>query len=238
MRIAIVDGVRQDREELREMISNCMEDCGVVAEFTLFPSGEALLKEYIPEEYTLLLLSLAQDGMKLAQDLRSKGDRTPLIFLAGSDAYAVQSYQVDAENYLLKPLDQAVVKRAMTHFLGKLGNRCNGISITANREQITLSRAQIFWIESQQNAVQIHLKEESVKAYMTFSGLMKQIGEDNRFLLCCRGCLVNMDHVDCLEEDDFRLSNGETVPIRHRGSKQIRQQYTQYRYTRMQNFAL
>ncbi len=236
LRIAIVDEVEKNREKTRNMVEKCLKNWGIVAKFHLFSSSEELLEHYVPEDYALLLLDFCLDGMsgmELARRLRAQGDKTPLMFVSASSAYAVQSYQVDAENYLLKPLDQETVNRAMVHFLEKQGNCCKSITVTASREQLTLPHFQIFWIESQQNAVNIHLEQETVKVYMTFSKLMEQMGEDDCFLLCCRGCLVNMNHVDDVREDEFLLGNGETVPIRRRGGKQIRQCYIQHLCARM-----
>lgn len=236
LRIAIVDDVEKDRGKTRSVVAKCLKNWGIMAQFHLFPSGEALLEQYVPESYALLLLDLGLDGMsgmELAKRLRAQGDKTPLMFVTASSAYAVQSYQVDAENYLLKPLDPEAVNRAIVRFLEKQGNCCKSITITANREQVTLPHFRIFWIESQQNAVNIHLEEKTLKVYITLSKLMEQMGEDSCFLLCCRGCVVNMNHVEDVREDEFLLGNGETVPIRRRGGKQIRQCYIQHLCARM-----
>lgn len=46
------------------------------------------------------------NGMDVARNIRTVNDNVHIMFLTSSSDYAVESYQVDASDYILKPLNQ------------------------------------------------------------------------------------------------------------------------------------
>ena len=57
--------------------------------------------------------------------------------------------------------------------------------------------------------------------------------KDRRFLICYRGILVNMDHIDRIGPQSFRLTSGEELPITLRNGRQLRETCRQYIFSRM-----
>ena len=61
------------------------------------------------------------DGMALARDLRSRGERTQIVFVTGIIDHALDGYDVDAVSYLLKPVRAEKLEAALDRALDRAG---------------------------------------------------------------------------------------------------------------------
>ena len=86
---------------------------------------------------------------------------------------------------------------------------------------------EILYIESSNSKCILHDKSgRTYTIYKTLNTVEKELG-DRRFLRCHQSFLVNMDHIKQIS-NQFLLSNGDSVPIRQRGLKPVRQMYFDY----------
>lgn len=104
IRIAIVD----DDSDMLQLIKECMAD---VIDYTFvetetFASAEAFLHELmIGKRYDILLADISlpeMDGMELGKIVREKWPDMYLVFLTSYREYAADSYNIDADQYILK----------------------------------------------------------------------------------------------------------------------------------------
>lgn len=231
MDIAIIDDWAEDRLLIRDMVLNYMEKHCLQADIFLFSSGAEFFKAYRQERFSIVLLDQymdGMDGMAIAQKLRDSEDHCQLVFVTNSDTYAVQSYDVEASGYLLKPLDPALLERTLDRCVGRLRFVPKYLQVISNRLPTRVPLNSILWVNTYQNTILLHTDNGEIKTYMTFSRLARILEEDKRFLLCYKGCMVNMDRITSIEGNDFRLDSGDLVQIRKRGGSQIKQAYLQY----------
>lgn len=240
LHIAIVDDLEQDRQHLADLVTAFLDSQQISVEFSFFPSGEAFLSAYQPGAFSLLLLDLYMDGisgMDVAHTLRDRDDECPLVFVTSSDDYALEGYEVDAIGYLLKPVEAEDLERTLRKCISKLGQVNRTITVTVHNAPLSIPLDSIQWIDNHQNMVQFHTDKGLIKSYMTFERLLDLLSNEDRFLLCYKGCLVNMDRIASTDSTSFITENGDTVPIRKRGAKQLKQQYMQYSFSHSsQNF--
>ena len=86
----------------------------------------------------------------------------------------------------------------------------------------------ILYLESDRHTVTIHMLDGSVlETAENLEILRKKIEDTPIFLRCHQSFLVNMDHITDVEEE-FLLRNGERVPIRVRGRKDVLDAYNRY----------
>ena len=171
------------------------------------------------------------NGMETAKEMRRRGDTCQIVFVTSSDAYAIQGYEVDAANYLLKPVLESALYQALQHCLSRLGSYSATITVTSNRSAISIPLIRISWIEAQRNALLFHTDGGVVKSYMTVEHLTQMLAGYGQFLLCYKGILVNMDRISLVGDEDFVMDNGERVPIRKRGAVQVKQEYLHYLFS-------
>ena len=163
--------------------------------------------------------------MKIARKLRDIQFKAPIIFLTAHAYYAVESYEVQASGYLLKPFSEEKLKTLINRILKTDMKR--RVAIKSKRQYRYPYTDEIMYIESDRHNVTLHLSDGSeIVTVDKLVELEKRINE-NRFLHCHQSYLVNMDFITDVK-DDFILSNGEIIPIRVRGRKEMADTYYSY----------
>ena len=101
-KIAICDDSKLDRQLLKVVIQTYFENNEEEFKIFEYELGDNLLDDI---EVELLFLDIIMNGMKIARKLRDIQFKAPIIFLTAHADYAVESYEVYAAGYLLKPYD-------------------------------------------------------------------------------------------------------------------------------------
>lgn len=102
------------------------------------------------------------------------------------------------------------------------------IDIIHERIPLRIYFKNILYADTFRNAVYIHTDVGVLKNYITFEKFKKSLSQDERFVHCYKGCIVNMDRAKKIAEDDFIMDNGERVQIRKRGGSAVKKTYLQY----------
>jgi two-component system LytT family response regulator len=134
MRAIIIDDERLARAELRKLLQEYPE-IEVIDEATNVDEGVSKIENQNPD---LIFLDIQMPG-KTGFDLLAELDRAPqVIFTTAYDEYALKAFEVNALDYLLKPIEPKRLADAMH----KLNNQeaplpSNGFAIDTNRELLT-----------------------------------------------------------------------------------------------------
>ena len=108
MNIAIVDDLKTDSDRLVGFIDTYMKQHNLqYGTLDRFSSGEDFLGAFTPGKYDLSFLDIYMDGitgMETAKRIRQTDHDCRIIFITTSPEFAVESYNVNASFYLLKPI--------------------------------------------------------------------------------------------------------------------------------------
>lgn len=228
MRIAIVDGNAEDRQQLGAMVKSYCAARSLAPEVLYFDSGDALMKTFQPGQYQCVFLEIyleGTDGMETARRLHRLDPMCRLVFATASQTHGAASYEVRAAWYLTKPFSPERFTDAMDAACGHLLHSRRRVTVHIKGEEVSLRLADIFFLDCQNRQAWIHLQEHRLAVDEGVNVLMERLRADSRFLMCNRSTTVNMDHVAVAEDHDFLLSNGETVPIRQRGRAALKKTY-------------
>ena len=231
LQIAICDDRAEDRATLREML---MQFPGYrrVGDINIaeYPSGEALLidTENGRGNFDLLFLDIYMggcSGMETARELRAMGAKIPIVFLTTSPDFALESYDVEAAGYLLKPAKPEKLVRLLEKLLTppeqpRLAVKCAG------RQQYC-AYDELLYLESSNNITLLHLLDGQILRCCERLNTLEKELSDKRFLRCHQSYLVNMDFICCVDES-FVLSSGEQIPIRVRNHRELSDAYYNY----------
>ena len=149
----------------------------------------------------------------------------PIVFLTASPDFAIESYEVQASGYLLKPYDAEKIKELAARLLKDDSKR--RIAVKSKRQYRYLYIDDIMYIDSDRHMVTLHMKDGTEIITQEKLGDLKERIGDQRFLHCHQSYLVNMDYIRDAQ-DDFILADDTTVPIRVRGRKDIIDMYHKY----------
>lgn len=197
---------------------------------TEYQSAEALLTDVEDGKASFHVIFMdiflkKMDGIEAAHILRKQKVRSSIVFLTNSADYAVESYDVDASGYLLKPFDEEKLHKILDKVMKSFHRKRIAVRCARDMEYIYLD--EIVWVESQNKVSIYHLEDGRILQSRTKLDEIEAHLSDPRFLRCHQSYLVNMDHVVNVK-NDFFMSDGSVVPIRMRSRKQIADAYYNY----------
>lgn len=228
MRIAIAEDSREDREHLYAMLEQYCAARNVTAEIVCFDSGDALLEVFEPARFQCVFLDIfmeGTDGMDTAREIYRRDPACRLIFATVSISHAVSSYEVRAAWYLTKPFSAKRLADAMDAACLSLLHNSRTLSVHVSGNPLNIRFGDIFFTDCEHRQARLHLRERVLLVDETVGELLARLTADDRFLVCNRNTLVNMEHIELVEEHDFRLKNGSFVPLRQRGRAALKKEF-------------
>ena len=228
--IVVCDDVEIERLLLKEILCQYFEEINEEVSIIEYGSGETLVADveegYLDMELLFLDIYMKKlNGMETARKLRQLQCKVPIIFLTASPDYAIESYEVQASGYLLKPFSEEKLMKLLNMILKTDMKR--RVAIKNRRQYRYPYTDDIVYIDSDKHNVTLHLSDGSeIVTVDKLVEIEKRINE-KRFLHCHQSHLVNMDYVADVQ-DNFIMKDGSIVPIRVRGRKEMLDAYYNY----------
>ena len=215
IKFAICDDEPAMARELAGYLARYLEEHEVTAySVSSFSSGRALLEAADGFDVIFLDIQMEEpDGMETARLLRRQGDHSLLVFVTVLMELVFDAFQVEAYDYLTKPLDAARFARTMDRVLQTLEQR-TAASIVIQQgsgcEVVPLS--DVVYCEVLGRKVYLHKADGTITGYYDrLEQLERRV--DGRFFRCHRSYLVNLDHVRGCQAGQVLLSQGERIPV-------------------------
>ena len=158
-----------------------------------------------------------KNGMWLARKIRGrdKGKQPIIIFVTGYKEYVFDAFDVDAFQYLLKPIDTQkftdVFCRAAKHILAEEEQQKRNLVIRYNNTNKAISFNHIYYVESRNHKAVIHSKEGEYEYYARMEDLEMELS--GQFYRIHRGYLINLSYVDEYNKQEVTLMNGNKLLI-------------------------
>lgn len=229
MRIAICDDSAIDRGLIIELLTHYFTEKFIDIESIEYDNGTNLLCDI--EEglwYDIIFLDIYMDillGIEVAYRLRANGYSSEIIFTTASADFAVDSYDVDAAGYLLKPHCYEKVSQVLNRIMQKFDLSVYPVQQRAATIRIPLH--EILYVESKNSKCILHRCNGSTyNIYKRLDDIEAELNSSH-FLRCHQSYLVNMDHIQQADKQ-FVLTSGDIIHIRQRELKAIRQAYLDY----------
>ena len=222
IRIAVCEDLAEDRAEVVALLRLYLRRTSTVgAKITAFEDGVALLETVTAGEafdlYFLDILMPELDGMEVGRRLRALGSRSLIIYLTTSRDFAVDSYEVRAFHYLLKPLQQEKlfhVLDAAFEMLRRREQEAFIVQTPQGRQRVAYDR--ILYVEYCRRRMQFVCNEETISStmlHMPFRDAVAELNKDGRFYVCGASLLLNLSRVSSVNGQTVVLDNGMTVIV-------------------------
>ena len=195
-----------------------------------FAGPDALLQQDAAgERFELYLIELSASavppGLTAAGELRRRGRRSPLAFVARTPAHAYSAYRVDAMQYLLLPVHQ----RELFALLDRATEPEYGPALTVNTADglRVLAYAKIEYLECTHHVVHFHLTGgedvASLSLRVPFSAVARPLLEDGRFVQPHRSYVVNLRCAELLAAGELRMHSGARIPVPRGREAEVRE---------------
>lgn len=167
------------------------------------------------------------DGMTAAKKIREMDSKVILIFVTNMIQYAVQGYQVDALDYIVKPVEYFSFTQKLNRAIERIGtNSKHYISATTEDGIRKVNIDDILYIESSGHYLNFITMTEIYETRGTMK-YMEELLELHDFCRIHKGYLVNMKHVEGVKESDCIIC-GRKLPVSRNNRKNFMERLTDY----------
>ncbi|REC50242.1 LytR/AlgR family response regulator transcription factor [Chryseobacterium pennipullorum] len=220
MNCIIVDDEPLARAEMRSMITE-ISSIEILGEFPSAPAALDFLKN---NEVDLIFLDIEMPmvtGLEFAEMLPEK---SLIIFTTAYSQYALKSYELDAVDYILKPIDPQRLKKAIdkavlyTELLSRdtvkntvESNTADFLFIKADRRFYKINFSDIKFIEGLKDYVVIHTKGQKLITAMNLKTIHQKISGET-FIRVSKSYVVNMNYIDSFDNHTLYIEDSE-IPL-------------------------
>ncbi|WP_302620315.1 LytTR family DNA-binding domain-containing protein [uncultured Oscillibacter sp.] len=230
IKFAICDDEPLMAQELAGHLADYMKENLITAySLSSFSDGRALLDAIDRFDVIFLDIQMEQpDGMETAKLLRRRGDHSLLVFVTVLKELVFDAFQVEAYDYLLKPLDRARFKQTMERVLRSLDRKmAEDIVIQRGTGCEVVLLSDIVYCEVLGRKIYLHKHDGTVSDYYDkLEDLERRV--DGRFFKCHRSFLVNLDYVRGCQDGQVLLAQGERIPASRLRERELTQALLRY----------
>lgn len=199
--IAIVEDEWECFERLKECLENYSEEYGVMFNITHYSNGIDFISSY-KADYDIVFMDVdmpEMNGFSTAKKLRKMDSTVTLIFVTHLAKYAIKGYEVDALDYVLKPVNYAVFKMKIERAIkrSKL-NDSSEVVIKHKEGTARISLAELLYVEISNHDLIYHTSHGDYYAYGTMK-MVENLLPSESFSRCNNCYLVNLRNVTKME---------------------------------------
>ncbi len=224
LKIAVCD----DEKNIRSYLVSLVREQNAACEITEYASAEEYLSD--GAEHDLLFLDIelegsasGMDGMGLARHIREReqGGQPVIIFVTGHEKYVYDAFDVDAFQYLVKPVNEQkfaeTFRRAQDMILSEAEQRKKTLVIRHGGASKAILLDNIYYMESQGHKIVLYTKdgEQAGLRRLEYYARIGELEEElqGRFCRIHKGYLVNLACVDEYSKTEILLTNGDRLPL-------------------------
>jgi len=218
IKFLIVDDERVAREILETHLSK-------ISNFTLVASCKNALEAFQVinnQEVDLIFLDINMPEISGLSFAKAISKSTKVIFTTAYREYAVDGFDLQAVDYLLKPISFERLLQAVNKYLGEVpqesthqqdnkAEKEDSIFVRADRKMIKIVFSEISYIESLSDYVKIYLNDKTVVTRETISNIEAKLPK-NDFIRVHRSFIVAFSGIDSFTKEIIEVGTKE-IPI-------------------------
>ena len=222
IQIAIVEDEEIYVKQLTEYIRKYQTERGKSIKVTIFGDGEDITENY-SGSFDIILMDIQMrfmDGMTAAEKIRQIDQKVIIMFITNMIQYAVRGYEVDAMDYVVKPVEYFSFSQKLDKAIGRMRSEVKEfLTIPIGKGVVKIDIADIYFIEGQKHNVIYYTSRGDYSSRITMKELEEKLTPHN-FFRCAKGYLVNMNHVEGFVGSDCVINNVH-IPVSRAKKKEF-----------------
>lgn len=200
MNCIIVDDDHLTRMTIKNFIEET-EGLSLIAECSSAVEAVKLLSK---ETVDLIFLDIQMPNMTGIELVKSLEQLPQIIFITGSSQHAIEAFEYDVVDYVMKPVSYArflkAVKKAQKAQKNKKNtSKTDSIYIKVNSSLMKIDAKEIEWIEANGDYVTVNTTSKSYTVYSTLNGIESKL-PPNDFLRIHRSYIVRIDKITAIDD--------------------------------------
>ena len=194
-----------------------------------FLSVNAMLSQNMENKFDVIFLDIIMpllNGMETARELRQHDTAVKIIFLTTSPEFALESYEVKAQDYLLKPLNYERLAATLEECSRTIQVEPPNFVLKTTYGYQKLYYYDIEFAEAQNKRVIFYLRSgRTAETTAPLYSFEEKLTDCNDFFKCHRSYLVYLPNVDHFNGNEIITKSGRSVPIARGYGKAFQEAY-------------
>ncbi|HBS88442.1 MAG: DNA-binding response regulator [Bacteroidetes bacterium GWF2_38_335] len=216
----IIDDDKLSRKVIEEFV-NRTESLNLINSYS--SAVEAINVFNIGEEINLIFLDIEMPVMTGLEFLKTLSDPPQIVIISAKEKYALEAFEYDVTDYLLKPVSYArffkAVDKVLNHYRDSHDKRVaeenDEIFIKKSSSLVRLKYDDILWIEALENYVIVNTFSEKFTIHFTMKAIEKKLPL-SKFKRVHRSYIVNVSRINVIEDNAIIVNiedGSKVIPI-------------------------
>jgi DNA-binding LytR/AlgR family response regulator len=164
------------------------------------------------EPVDLIFLDIHLPGLKGLDFIKVLKDPPAIILTTAYHQYAIEGYELNVVDYLLKPIEfKRFVEAVNKARARKTGDHRETIAIQSDKKTVVIALEDILFIESQKEYIRIHTTTSAYVTKYALSRIEEELGT-KQFMRVHRSFIVSIPKIKAFSGHDIELQ-GKSIPI-------------------------
>lgn len=229
MKIAIVEDTQLHVDTIIEYIKRYEREENTSFNVFCFSDGLKFLDAY-KSGFDIVFMDINMphiDGMETSKRLREMDKYACLIFITEHSSYAISGYEVDAFDFIVKPVAYVNFKDKFKKAIERVRRNDRGSLCIKNKDMVRMIKVtDILCVESVKHKLVYHLLNDDVETWGTLDEAERKLPADC-FAKCAKSFIVNLAWVEAVKGDEIILPN-MTVPISRQRKKEFIEKLSEF----------
>ncbi len=230
--IAICDDDKEMIDGIKECISEYSTEHSVEYDVHSFRGGEKLLETKLSFDLIFLDIEMGGiDGLKTAQLFREIDKKARIVYVTNHSEFALRSYAVHPFDFVVKPFEKERIYSVLgelSRYLTENAEKEAVIQLKGEDGPLLLSLKNIYAFEYTGNRrITVYTKSEKYRIKGSLSDIFTLVDSEN-FVSPHKSFIVNMEHIDKLNNFTLYTTNGIEVPVAQKKLKEFHNEFSRF----------
>lgn len=230
--IAIVDNEKSVLENISGILSDMRGESDDI-HIDTYEKAKDFLAAFETVRYQILISDVdmpEMNGIEMGKKARDCDPNIYIIFLTAYVEYAIESYRMEAYQYILKEDVEERLPEIIKRLIGIVRNHSvKYCYIGSDTHRIKMCQDDIIHIRKTKGTkyVSFCTTEGEIRERTSIEKVLEKLGREE-FIVVERGSVVNLRHIMKVRDNVIYLSNGDAVEASHARIKKVKENIRKY----------